>query len=208
MAATAGNQASTKPAPESAASAQPRQPQQPQQTMMMPMDVAAGTPIEITLDTSVASDTSKLEDTVHGKVAKAVAVSGMTAIPEGAAVKGTVVAVEQSGRVKGRATIAIRFNEVVVANTPYKIRTARISRLAEATKGEDAKKIGIAAGVGTAIGAIAVGKKGAAVGAGIGAGAGTGAVMATRGEEVRIPAGTVLKTTIDETVRITAAAKK
>ena len=176
----------------------------PPAPVLMPMDVAAGTPIEIRLETPVASDTSKLEDTVRGTVAKAVMVSGMTAIPEGALIKGTVVDAEPSGRVKGRATIGIRFNEVVVANTPYKIQTARITRLAAATKGEDAKKIGIGAGVGTAVGAIVGGKKGAAIGAGVGAGAGTGAVLATPGEEVRIPAGAVLRTTIDEEVRITA----
>ena len=170
----------------------------------MAMDVAAGTPLEITLETAVASDTSKVEDAVRGKMAKAVVVSGMTAIPAGAPVRGNVVAVERSGKVKGRASIAIRFNEVTVANTPYRIQTTRIVREAPATKGEDAKKIGIGAGVGTAIGAIAGGKKGAAIGAGVGAGAGTGAVMATRGEEVRIPAGTTLRTKIDESVRVTA----
>jgi hypothetical protein len=171
---------------------------------MMMMDVAAGTAVEITLETPVSSDTSREEDTVRGKVARPVVVSGMTVIPAGAPVKGTVVAVERSGKVKGRASIALRFNEVTVANTPYKIQTTRIVRQAAATKGEDAKKVGIGAGVGTAIGAIAGGKKGAAIGAGIGAGAGTGAVLATRGEEVGIGAGTTLKTTIDETVRISA----
>ena len=127
----------------------------------------------------------------------------MVAIPEGAPVTGTVVSAERSGRVKGRALVALRFNEVTVAKTPYKITTARIARQAEATKGEDAKKIGIGAGVGTAIGAIAGGKKGAAIGAGIGGGAGTGAVLATRGDEVTIPAGATLRTTIQETVTIT-----
>jgi hypothetical protein len=170
----------------------------------MAMDVPASTPLEITLDTAVASDTSKVEDTVRGKIAKPVIVSGMTAIPAGAPVRGTVVAVERSGKVKGRASIAIRFNEVTVANTPYRIQTTRIVREAAATKGEDAKKIGIGAGVGTAIGAIAGGKKGAAIGAGVGGGAGTGVVMATRGEEVRIPAGTTVRTKIDESVRVTA----
>jgi hypothetical protein len=171
---------------------------------MMLMDVPAGTPLEITLETPVASDTSKVEDTVRGKVAKAVVISGMTAIPAGSLVKGTVVAAEEAGRVKGRASIALRFNEVTVANTPYRIQTTRIVREAAATKGEDAKKVGIGAGVGTAIGAIAGGKKGAAIGAGIGAGAGTGAVLATKGDEVRIGAGATLKTTIDDTVRINA----
>src|SRR5262245_34234806 len=190
-------QSTAKPVAEQA-SAKPAAPS------MMPMDVPAGTALQITLDTPVASDTSKVEDTVRGKVAKAVVISGMTAIPAGSLVKGTVVAAEEAGRVKGRASVALRFNEVTVANTPYKIQTTRIVREAEATKGEDAKKIGIGAGVGTAIGAIAGGKKGAAIGAGIGAGAGTGAVLATKGDEVRIGAGATLKTTIDDTVRVNA----
>jgi hypothetical protein len=179
-------------------------PAKPAEPMMMLMDVPAGTPLEVTLETPAASDTSRPEDPVRGKVAQAVVISGMTVIPAGAPVKGTVVAAERSGRVKGRASIAIRFNEVDVATTPYKIQTTRIVREAEATKGEDAKKIGIGAGVGTAIGAITGGKKGAAIGAGAGAAAGSGAVLATRGEEVRIPAGATLRTTIDETVRINA----
>ena len=171
---------------------------------MMEMEVPSGTDLILTLETGVSSETATVEQRVRARVAKPVVVSGMTVVPEGASVTGTVVSAERSGRVKGRASIALRFNEVTVANTDYKISTARIIRVAEATKGEDAKKIGIGAGVGTAIGAIAGGKKGAAIGAGIGGGAGAGAVLATRGEEVDIPAGATLRTTIQETVRINA----
>ena len=166
------------------------------------MDVPSGTELVLTLDTPVSSETAKPDQPVRAKVAKPVVVAGMEVIPAGATVTGAVVGAERSGRVKGRASIALRFNEVVVMNTPYRIVTARIAREAEATKGEDAKKIGIGAGVGTAIGAIAGGKKGAAIGAGIGGGAGTGAVLATRGKEVSIPAGATLRTEITETVRI------
>jgi hypothetical protein len=176
----------------------------PAPPIMMPMDVPSGTELNLTLETPVSSETAKPEQTVRARVAKAVVISGMTVIPEGAPVTGTVVAAERSGRVKGRASLAIRFNRVTVASTPYTINTARIARQAEATKGEDATKIGIGAGAGAAIGAIAGGKKGAAIGAGVGGGAGTGAVLATRGKEVSIPAGTTLRTTIQETVRITA----
>jgi hypothetical protein len=168
----------------------------------MPMDVPPGTDLVLTLETSVSSETAKPDQPVRARVAKPVVVSGMTVIPEGATVTGAVVSAQRSGRVKGRAAIALRFNEVIVMNTPYRISTTRISRRAEATKGEDAKKIGIGAGVGTAIGAIAGGKKGAAIGAGIGGGAGTGAVLATRGDEVTIPAGATLRTEITEKVRI------
>ena len=171
---------------------------------MMLMDVPSGTELVLTLDTAVSSETAKPEQPVRATVAKPVVISGMTVIPEGAPVTGTVVAAQRSGRVKGRASIALRFDKVTVAKTPYKIATARIAREAEATKGEDARTIGIGAGVGTAIGAVAGGKKGAAIGAAVGGGAGTGAVLATRGEEVTIPAGTTLRTTVQETVRINA----
>jgi hypothetical protein len=168
----------------------------------MPMDVPSGTGLLLTLETPVSSETAKPDQPVRARVAKAVVIGGMEVIPAGAAVTGAVVSAARSGRVKGRASIVLRFNEVVVLNTPYEIATSRISRTAAPTKGEDATKIGIGAGVGTAIGAIAGGKKGAAIGAGIGGGAGTGAVLATRGDEVTIPAGTTLRTEITETVRI------
>jgi hypothetical protein len=168
----------------------------------MPMDVPSGTGLVLTLETAVSSETATVDQPVRATVAKPVVVAGMEVIPVGAPVTGAVVSAERSGKVKGVASIALRFNEVVVMNTPYRISTARISREAETTKGADAKKIGIGAGVGTAIGAIAGGKKGAAIGAGVGGAAGTGAVLATRGKEVTIPAGATLSTEITETVRI------
>jgi hypothetical protein len=176
---------------------------EPAEPVMVSLDVPAGTDLVLTLDTPLSSETARPEQTVRATVAKPVIVNGTVAIPDGAAVTGTVIAAQRSGRVKGVASLALRFNEVTVAKTPYKINTARISRTAEATKGEDAKKIAIGAGVGTAIGAIAGGKKGAAIGAGIGGGAGTGAVLATRGKEVEIPAGATLRTKTQDIVTIT-----
>src|SRR5262245_59409226 len=45
---------------------------------MMEMEVPAGTTLEVTVETTVASDKSKAEDAVRGRVAKPVTVSGMT----------------------------------------------------------------------------------------------------------------------------------
>jgi len=171
---------------------------------MMEMEVPTGAALDIVLDTPVSSATSKVEDTVRGHVSKAVEVGGMTTIPAGSQVSGTVVEANSSGKVKGRALIALRFNRVIVAGTPYTIRTARIVREAEATKGEDAKKVGIGAGAGAVIGAIAGGKKGAAIGTAVGAGAGGGAVLATKGKEVSIGSGATVRTTIEAPVKINA----
>ena len=171
---------------------------------MMLMDVPSGTALSLVLETAVSSETSKPDEPVRARVAKPVVVSGMTVIPEGAAVTGSVVAAERSGRVKGLANVAIRFNRVIVANTPYTIDTARIAREAEATKGSDAKKIGIGAGVGAAIGAIAGGGRwrGDWCRRRRSRWNGRGACDAREGSG--IPAGTTLRTTIQETVRINA----
>jgi len=72
----------------------------------------------------------------------------------------------------------------------------------EASKGDDAKKIGIGAGIGAAIGAIAGGGGGAAKGAAIGGAAGTGAVLATRGKEVELAAGTEIAATTANAVTV------
>jgi hypothetical protein len=192
-----------KPSQAAPGAATPSAPAEPSEPAMVSLDVPSGTELVLTLDTPVSSESAQPEQTVRATLAKPVIVNGTVAIPDGATVTGTVVSAARAGRVKGVASIALRFNEVTVEKTAYRINTARISRAAEATKGEDAKKIAIGAGVGTAIGAIAGGKKGAAIGAGIGGGAGTGVVLSTRGKDVEIPAGATLRTKTQEPVTIT-----
>jgi hypothetical protein len=163
----------------------------------------AGTAMNLTLETPVSSDGSKAEDVVRATLANAIVVDGDTVVPAGAEVVGTVLDAKESGRVKGLATVSFRFNRMTVGNESANIRTTRITRQAQPTKGEDAKKVGIGAGAGALIGAIAGGKKGAAIGAGVGAGAGTGAVLATKGDEVRLGAGAAVRATLEDAVKIT-----
>lgn len=166
--------------------------------------IPSGTAVNLTLETAVGSDSSSVEDTVRARVAKPIMVAGLTAVPEGAEAVGTVTGVDRAGKVKGLASLSLRFNRLTVWDESQEISTARISRQAAATKKEDATKIGIGAGAGAVIGAIAGGKKGAAIGTAVGAGAGTGVVLATSGDEVRLAAGTSLRTTLQEplTVRV------
>jgi hypothetical protein len=164
--------------------------------------VPAGTRLSLKLATAVASDTSKIEDPVRATLTKPIVIGGATVVPAGAEVVGSVLEANQSGRVKGRASIAFRFDRLSAHRETRDIRTARISRQAAATKQEDAKKIGIGAGAGALIGAIAGGGKGAAIGGGIGAGAGAGTVMATRGDEIRLAVGAAISTTLQAPVTV------
>ena len=53
-----------------------------------------------------------------------------------------------SGKVKGRARLAFRFDGLDIAGDWYDIQSETLSYEAEGTKTEDAKKIGIGAGAG------------------------------------------------------------
>lgn len=156
--------------------------------------IPAGTALRVRLDTTVASNTSRVEDQVYGRLASPIVVDGRTIVPAGSRVVGSVVNADRSNRVKGRASLAIRFHELQPAgdNETYRIRTATWSRRAPATKGEDATKIAAPAAGGAVIGALAGGKKGAAIGAAVGGGAGTAVVLSTRGKEVRLGRGSVV----------------
>lgn len=160
--------------------------------------IPAGTTLRLELRSAIASDTSNVEDAVRASLRQAVTIDGREVIPAGAEVNGNVTAAEQSGRVQGRARLAYRFNTLKSGDEQYDITTAAISHQAEATKGEDATKIAIGAGAGAALGAVLGGGDGAAKGAAIGGAAGTGAVLATRGEEVRLGPGAAV------TARLTA----
>lgn len=151
-----------------------------------------GTVLRVRLDTSVASDTSRREDPVHARLSRAIAIRGVTAIPEGSEIVGTVTEVKRPGRVKGRAHVALRFDKLLVGNEQYVIRTGAVRRLARTTKRKDALEIGGSAAGGAIIGGLLGGKKGAAVGGAVGGGAGTVYVLSTRGKDVRLGRGTPL----------------
>ena len=164
--------------------------------------IPAGTTLRLDLGTALASDTSKVEDAVKATLRQAVSIDGAVVLPVGTELRGVVTNVERPGRVKGRAQISYRFNTLSTANETYKVKTAAVGHQGEATKGEDATKIGVGAGAGAVIGGILGGGDGAAKGAAIGGAAGTGAVLATRGKELKLAPGTNIATTLTAPVTV------
>lgn len=166
--------------------------------------IPAGTSLRLDLQSAVASDSSTVEETVRASLRQAVTVDGQPVLPVGTELVGVVTDVDRAGRVKGRASVAYRFNSLRLDDERYTITTATIAHEAEATKSEDATKIAIGAGAGAALGAILGGGDGAAKGAAIGGAAGTGTVLATRGKEVRLGPGANVTTrlTAPLTIRV------
>ena len=177
---------------------------QPARAAYRDVTIPAGTTLPLALTSGIASDTSAVEDVVTAELTRAVSSDGREVLPAGTRLTGSVTDVDDSGRVKGRAMIAFRFTSLRTGDEQYDVQTAPVSRTAEATKGEDATKIGIGAGAGAVIGGILGGGDGAAKGAIVGGGAGTGVVLATKGKEVRLGPGASATTelTAPLTVRV------
>lgn len=158
--------------------------------------VPVGTALPLELMTAVSSETAQIETPVRARLRQALVVGGYTALPAGAIFSGTVVDVVRAGRVQGRSRLAIRFNEVAFDNGREDIRTNPIAFEGDATRGEDATKVGAGAVGGAIIGGIIGGGDGAAKGAAIGGAAGTGVVLATRGREVQLASGADIAATL------------
>lgn len=189
--------------PESTAAAAAQPPSTPEPATPEPtlreVTIPAGTSLSVTLLSAVASNTSKVEDPVKGSIAKAVIISDMTALPVGTQLLGSVTGADEAGRVKGKASVAFRFDRLVVNGETIRVQTANVEREAAADKKSDVKKGAVGAGAGAVVGGVIGGGSGAAIGAVAG---GTGAVLATKGKEVELPSGTVVSVLVQDPITV------
>ena len=162
----------------------------------------AGTVLPLTLDSYVASDTSRIESPVHAHLRRSIVANGVEVLPAGTRVSGIVTNARRSARVKGRGLVAFRFTSMSVDDNRYRVQTSSVVRQAPGTKKRDAATIGIPAGAGAVIGAIADGKKGAAIGSAVGGAAGSSIVLSTRGKEVRLGRGAAVAVRLLRPVRV------
>jgi hypothetical protein len=166
--------------------------------------IPAGTTLALALDTAVASDTSRVEEPVHAHLTRAVAIDGVTVIPEESAVSGVVTSATRAGKVDGRAHLAIRFDTLAPLGQDerYQLQANAFGRTAPSEKKKDAAKIGVPAAGGAIIGGIVGGKKGAVIGGAVGGGAGTAVVLSDRGKEVRMAKGAAISLKLTEPLTI------
>jgi len=166
------------------------------------LTVPAGTALPLELQTALSSETAQIETPVRARLKQSITVNGVTALPAGAILSGEVTDVARAGKVKGRSRLAFSFNRLQAENVTENVSTNPMTFEGEASKGEDATKIGAGAGIGAVVGGIVGGGSGAAKGAAIGGAAGTGVVLATRGKDVKLASGMDLAATLAEPLTI------
>ncbi len=167
-----------------------------------PRVVAAGTSLPIVLKAGLTTKTAKPEDRVVAELAADVVVDGDVLLPAGSEVSGQVVSAVRSGRVQGKARLVVSFDKIRADGKTFRIDATGFDVTAGSSAGKDAKIAGGAAAGGVVIGAIADGGGGAVKGGLIGGALGGAAVLATRGKEVEIPAGSRYKIELRKSLKL------
>lgn len=165
----------------------------------------AGTRIHIRLQDAISTKENSSGDRFNAVLNRPLAMEGKVLAPVGSDVIGRITQVEESGRVKGRASMTLVLQEVIVDGEDFELSTRPLTLVAQGTKKRDAAAIAGGAAVGAGIGAITGGRKGAGVGAGIGAGSGTGYVLATKGAPVKFGPETRFTFTLSEPLELPVA---
>jgi hypothetical protein len=183
-------------------------------------EIPTGTHVLLRMENSLNTRTAQQGDYVYLRTAVPIANAGQIAVPVGSYVQGVVSEAKRSGRVKGRAQLAIRLETLTLASGKVYKFAPHLSAVdsgdsgqkvvgAENTveqapgKGQDAGRIAILAGTGAAIGGIADRSwKGAGIGAGVGSAVGLATVLLTRGKEVELRQGATLDVVFDRPVSL------
>jgi hypothetical protein len=184
------------PSPAPAETAEARKPAPPPPPPPKPktFTIPPGTTVSVRTTSTLSTKTNQQGEGFSASLASPLVVHGVTIARRGAPVSGTIVTADPGGRVKGRASMALAVSSVqTVDGQSLQLPTTPWSVEAKSTKKKDAMKVGIGAGAGAIIGAIAGGGKGAAIGSAVGGGAGAGTVMATRGDPAVVPSETVIQ---------------
>jgi len=153
------------------------------------LSLAAGTELQLVLESTLSSATSHVGAPVTARVARATAPDGRIVLPGGTVLKGKVYRADAAGRVSGKSRLAVDFDRIVVRGFEHRLDTTAIVVEGADSHGKDAAIIGGSTVGGAIIGGILGGGSGAKKGAVVGVLGGTGAVLATRGKDVEIPAG-------------------
>ena len=148
----------------------------------------AGTVFLVSMSQGINSKQHKQGYRFQATLQEDLTANGVLVAPKGATLYGELVEAKSSGRVVGKSELTITFTSILLNNQRQAISTSEIKAVGEGTGKKTASKVAR----GAAIGALADGSDGARTGAKVGG----GLALLTRGNQIQIPAGTLLEFTL------------
>jgi hypothetical protein len=205
-------QAMTQPAPppppppaQPAVQPEPARPPQPPPPVVRTVSVPADTTLPIRLADALDTATTQTGQTIHGTLAADIIADDMVAIPRGTPVLGRVVDAKDATHFSGSSLLSIELTQIELKGQSIPVSTSAFSQQGKGRGKNTAVKTGGGAAIGAIIGALAGGGKGAAIGAASGGGLGAGVNAVTRGEQVKIPAETLINFKLQSPISVTTS---
>jgi hypothetical protein len=168
-----------------------------------PGEIPTGTKLEVRTNESINSKSTAEGRTYQAEIStEVIGSNGEVLIPRGSPAELVVLEMREKGGIRG-AGIQLGLQSVTVNGTRYLV----VSKEVEQSSGLGANRrtaeiVGGGAALGTLIGAAAGGTKGAVLGGLAGAAAAAAVQVLTQGNEVRIPAETVMTFRLDEAMQL------
>lgn len=165
----------------------PPKPVEPQ-TVTIPV----GTRLAVRTGDAIDSKTATEGETYRASLDAPLVSRGRVVVPAGSDVTLTIGNVKAAGRIKGSSSLSLKATGLQVGGKSYELASSAYAQQGKSRGKNTALKTGIGAAAGALIGGLAGGGKGAGIGAAAGGGGGFGWNAFTHGDQVKIPAETVL----------------
>lgn len=183
--------------------------------------IPAGTKVPVALKHAISTKGTRTGDAVYAETTFPVVANNRVLIPAGTYVQGRISEIQRAGRLKGKAQVLMHFTTLIypsgytvilpgaVENAPGVDKSGVKDQEGTLTKdSQTASKVGTIAtttGTGAVIGGLSQGGKGALIGAATGGAVGTVIALLTRGDDLKMDAGTTLELVVQRDVPLDAS---
>jgi hypothetical protein len=168
--------------------------------------VAAGTALNISVDTQISSETANVGDTWTGTIKENVIVGDKVVFPAGSIVSGVITESLPAATAKEQgktAVLGIGITAITVNGTKHAIEAGTEPIVAGSARARNIGAVAVGAGAGALIGrAVGGSGKGALIGGLIGGGAAAAAAAKSKGYQVVIKEGTVVTFNVKAPVNV------
>jgi hypothetical protein len=189
-------------------------------TLAIGAEIPQGSHALLRLVNSVTTRTARTGDYVYMRTASPIVADGRVLVPTDSYVQGVVTNSTRSGRVKGRAELALRIETLTLPSgkvirisphlqsvdsegTEQKVDTKENGIQQGGSKGADAERVAKISATGAAIGGLTDRSwKGAGIGASAGGAVGLATVLLTRGREVELRQGSTIDVVFERAVAV------
>lgn len=165
--------------------------------------LTTGTEFVASLQNTIDTGKNKVGENISLRTLEPVRVNAMEVVPSGSTINGEITHIDPAGRIAGGAELTLRFTELVMPDgKSYAISCDPFRLKGKGEAKSSALQIGGGAAAGALIGGVLGGKDDIGKGAAAGAIIGTGVAVATKGDQIVLPAGQKMKVALNAPVTV------